>query len=426
MSNIYTIDNIETQFNIFLKNNPESRVEMHKTTEKGGDEILIVDLWADKTIGVSIPEDSNELSTLSLALNSIYFPKRLSAIIHVDTSELEVIWTAFKVGGPALDVIERSFVFEYEGMERVCRFAQSSDRLLTLARHVHFRTNPSSTEHRNLLSFHLLQTLGKDEVLDIPRSFFVDCSGLDETAQLDLVAQLNAYMLYFDRKTPKILIHEQAEYGEETRRKRYSGAKFPERIVAHSLDANLVSFWTEMITTANPFMRLLLGYRIIEYAAFNFLEAGIRSKIRRVIASPDVKSDIDRVAARVAEIIGIGKEIDKIPRSQMLVSATVDLNRLWLEIDSKRDFFRNPMELDGGFSVKALLVDKDTFETWSNNGVRNTLDRLREIRNALSHGQDGVTRSTIQPTKVNAAKIVPWVNLVEIIAGDVMLYRDIV
>jgi hypothetical protein len=371
----YTVDSVLAQFKSFLDHNPYSRVEM-QTWLEGKPGLYIVDPWSDRTLAIHIPENDDEREKLAASINGVNLPKRFSAILHVETGLLEVIWTAFKLAGNSLDVVDRSFVFEYEGRERQCRFDRSSETLVALSSAIHFRSNPSNTEHRNLFSFHLLKGGEDDEVLDIPRSFFVDCAGLDEAGQIEMATQLNAYMRYFDRKTPRVLIHEITEAEADNGGRRYVSGAFPKVITAHPLDQNLVSFWIEMTATNSPFMRLLLGYRIIEYAAFNFVEANMRSKIRRLIAAPDVKTDIDGIASKVAEIIGMGKELDKIPRTGSLVNASVDLHRLWDEIQKRKSFFSTPLELDGGFIVKALIAEKDTFETYATNGARNTLDRL--------------------------------------------------
>jgi len=48
----------------------------------------------------------------------------------------------------------------------------------------------------------------------------------------------------------------------------------------------------------------------------------------------------------------------------------------------------------------------------------------KEIRNSLSHGNDIETLGSILPTKTNEQLLKPWVNLLKIVAGEVILNRN--
>ncbi len=47
---------------------------------------------------------------------------------------------------------------------------------------------------------------------------------------------------------------------------------------------------------------------------------------------------------------------------------------------------------------------------------------IRSIRNALSHGKEQSVSSVIAPTPENFQNIQPWVGLISIAAGEVVVY----
>lgn len=424
------IQQADLGYHLQLKNffdlNPHSEFKVKKS---GADdeEFWIERPWDDKTLSIKIPtDDPRSIEGLFSALNGVILPARYSAIKHVSTGLLEVIWTAYKLQETSKEVVGRAFDFTYMGAKRRCTFGDATPELLTIAKHCFPVSIPNSTEHRNIVSLHFFAKGIERPNLDKPISFFVDINGMSEDQTLDFIKHLNAYMSFFDHKSPRVLVHEVSSPDEFPSRNRYRNGTFPKEIVGRNLDPNLLAYWNEMCATRNEIMRFLLCYRIIEYAAFNFIEAGTKSSIKRILSSPDIYDKLDSIIASVAEHVSMSKEVTEIPRAQNLVSATADLRCVWQEIVQNQSFFSCDTQFEGGFKVKALITGKDTYETWATNGVRNTLDRLRNIRNALSHGQDGQTRGTILPSADSARRIKPWLNLIEIIAGDAILHRDAV
>jgi hypothetical protein len=410
----------------FAKNSKSVLVE-REVSDGTDKEFLIENPWDDRTVAIFLPiaASLDEFENLVAALNKVVLPSRFSAVLHTENKELEVIWTAYKLKAPSSEVVNRTFDFQFEGRSHKCRFGEATPQLRLIAKHCAPVSVPTSTEHRNILSLHLLENGFDRPNLDKAISFFISLNDLEESNLVDFVHHLNAYMVYFDHRTPKVLIHDNLVIGEMPIRDRYISGEFPRNISASRIEPILLAYWNEMGMTRNEIMRFLLCYRIIEYAAFNFVEGATKIKIKRLLMSPDLLDNLDLVVSRVAEITNMSKEASEIPRAQSLVSATVNLDCVWKEIERDKDFFSQQTCFDGGFSVTALISNKEVFENWEKNGVRNTLDRLRQIRNALSHGQDGQTRGTILPNRANAILLRPWLNLIEIIAGDAILYREV-
>lgn len=420
------IQQYRSSFESFLRSNPGSRI-VEKPRQESKVEYWIEDPWGDKTLGIKIPHgDADETAALAECLNGLHLPPRFSAIRHIAAGQLEVIWTAYKLQAVSEEAASRDFIFTFQGVRRRCNFGHSSTVLLKLAKHCYPVSIPNHTEHRNIVSLHFYANGIERPNLDKPISFFVEVGDLNDEQILELVKHLNVYMSYFDHRSPRLLIHDVVGPGEHPVRGRYRSSQFPGEISASKLDPNLIAYWNEMCSTRSEIMRFLLCYRIIEYAAFNFIEAATRAKIKRLLSAPDLIGRLDAVVAAVAEQTNMNKDLSDIPRAQNLVAATADLQCVWAEIERNRDFFTSDTCFDGGFIVKPLVTSKETYEVWSNNGVRNTLDRMRAIRNALSHGQDGQTRGTILPTVPNARLIRPWLNIIEILAGDAILYREAV
>ena len=416
----------ETAVSKYLQKNKYSEV----TTDERG-RVLVSLPWGDKTLALVVPDDDKKRNSLLNSLNSCTLPERYSAILHEDSGYLEVIWTAYRLNPASAETAEREFEFSFRGNLHKCWFGSASSRLMSIASCAQPVSNSNATNYRNLMSFIILQNTesGEDHPgarsLSKPRSFFVNVGDLEWEDIDQLVVHLNAFMSYYDTKTPQVLIHEPISESFD-KRDRYLHGKFPEKILGREIDINALTYWREATLSSNEIMAFLTCYRIIEYLAFHFTELQTRSRIKKVLSSPHALSDIDGTMRSVVEALSAKNATEEIPRTQNLISETIDMELLWREIDRHKSYFCKSTEFEGGYSVKSLITDKDTFGTFSNNGVRNTLDRLRGIRNALSHGQDHQTRSVIRPTAHNRRLMRPWVNIIEIVAGEAMLNSNVV
>ncbi|PFG64316.1 hypothetical protein AXZ77_2951 [Thioclava sp. ES.031] len=420
-------DEIKEKLATFLEKNSYSEI---LTGEDGT--IFIASPWGDKTIGLVVPKETEKQDSLFDSLNVCTLPEKYSAIYHRDTKQLEVIWTAYRLNSASAETAEREFEFLFDGNTHKCWFGGASQRLMNIASCAEPVSNSTATNYRNLMSFIILQRLGDDEdnhhggrALSTPRSFYIELGELDWEEIDSLVSHLNAYMSYYDTKTPQVLIHEPI-IKDFAARDRYLHGDFPSKISGREIDINALTYWREATLSSNEIVTFLTCYRIIEYLAFHFIEAQTRSRIKKVLSSPHALSKIDTTMRSVVEALSAKNATEDIPKAQNLVSETIDMELLWAEIQRHKDYFCKPTNFDGGYAVKNLITDKDTCDTFSNNGVRNTLDRLRGIRNALSHGQDQQTRSVIRPTAHNRRLIRPWLNLIEIIAGEAMLNSEVV
>ena len=129
----------------FLQTNPESSVENE------GQFLRIKQPWGDSTIVLNVPLVD---AALIEALNAVRLPPRFSAIWHRDRSHLEFIFTAVPI---EQHLYQREFSFAFEGQTVRCHFADSSERLLAVAKASRPVEPAALTDHRHLSSYYLFQ-----------------------------------------------------------------------------------------------------------------------------------------------------------------------------------------------------------------------------------------------------------------------------
>lgn len=431
----YDVEFVTDYLKDFFGDNQSSRVDTIEDNvsehdndgeQEPGHLITITDPWGDSSLGVILPRDLDSLQELLDSLNYLVLPNEFSGILHKDTRKMEIIWTPYKLRESAREISGRSFNFNFQGNIHRCSFGPSSERLLLIAKHIIPVTQAGSSDYRNILPFHMFANDMDLPRLDKPLSFWIDCAGIEPIKFTELFQHLNAYMTYFDAKSPQIIIHEQVSGNAFNSRSRYIRERFPTSITGKQIDPNVLSFWCQMTRTSDVIMRYLLCYRVIEYCSFNYIDRSTKMRVKRIVGAADAADKLDRVVDEVTEVFATTKELADIKKMQNMMEDLLDMKLIWEEILKNKNLFYGETEFDGGFKIKPLISKNCEYENWASNSVRTTMDRLREIRNALSHGQDGATRGTIQSTVNNSSKLRAWLSIIEIIAGEVMLMRNTV
>lgn len=403
----------------FLERHPQSKIVRHKIGD--ADVLAIENPWSDATLITLLFDEADDLASV---LNQVLLPERLSAIWHIDTKDLEVVWTAFELGENQKEIADRKFEFRYGRKKYKCEFGNSSERLLKLAEKTIPRSNPTSTNFRNLSSFNSFVTSDDEdklkEFLDKPRSFWIRKASMEEDDLVEMIGLLNFYMTYFDAQSPTILVH-QVEQTGIVPRTRYHRGKFPEIISARALDENLISFWGAA-DRGNEMLRFILYYRVIEYAAFHYIDVKIRQRLRKLILDPMCGQEPERTISSILEALDPGK-VDEVPRFNDLLASAVDATLVWREIEANRESFSKSVTFDGGFKLDAIVGKNETEETFGAGGMVKFGDAIRKIRNVLAHGRDQRTAKVITPTLRNMALLKPWVNAIAAAAGEVVLYE---
>jgi len=399
----------------FIENNPFS------TIEKIGEDIVIKKPWGDSSI---IFDLSMKADSIDLVLNNLCLPPSFSAIYHIDTKDLEFIYTAFK--SVDKNVKTRSFSFFYEKKEYKCNFSKASDRLLKIAE-IAFPIDVSLTDHRNLRSLQLYNfesRQGKDikfPVTDEPISFWIRDIEYNEDVITQLAHHMNFYMVYYDMKSPRIVFHSQNIENKTTQPPRYRDGAFSSKITARKIDDNLLRYW-DASKKGNYFHRFIYSYRIIEYCAFSYIDSKAKSSIRKILATPNSLDNLDKVVDGVVGVLNSSKLNDD-KKIEEFIEKTIDLKKIWLEVQRNLHAFNKDIKCDGGYVISAF-ADKMNEDEFTRSFAK-FVTILRGIRNALSHGKDQKTSTVITPTHKNLITIQPWTFLASAIADEVMIYQGL-
>ncbi len=384
-----------------------------------GSEVFIDKPWGDSSLALTIPPEFEELAKV---LDNVYLPEQLSALWHTDTMDLEVIYTAFQLMPSQRELVGRKFKFTYDGATHTCEFTRSSDRLLKIAQHTQPITE-STTGHRNLLSFHIYGATPEEHRDEMePISFWIRRIEWNEDKVVDFARHLNFYMTYFDIKSPAVLLHFKDSGQQVTPGTRYRRGSFPPVITGHTLDENLMSLWAAA-SSGDAARRFQYYYRIIEYASFFYLEESARAAVKRVIAAPDLMADLGSTVERLMAALNESR-MDDVARFNAVLRECVDVSAVWREMAKNMTSFSEPVNFDGGFVLAPIVAPTLTDEQFGVKGCDVFGRAIRELRNALTHGRDTKSAAIILPTRRNFRLLTPWVNVITIAAGDVVLYRN--
>lgn len=416
-----TMEDIEQNLQLFLERHKQTKIVKHHVTDRVS-VFRIEDPWNDPTLTISLGFDFLGIVDV---LNNVVLPERLSALWHQDTKDLEVIWTAYELSDDQKEISGRKFDFIFNRKTYICEFGPASERLLKLAECSYPKTNPSTTNFRNLQSFHYLSRSKDDdntedlaESLNEPLCFWIRGTALPEKNLIRMIESLNFYLSYFDSKSPRVMIHDvEQDVHPQTR---YRNGSFPSAIQGRSLDENLTSFWDATRNTS-PMLKFIFYYRIMEYAAAHHVDANIKHRLRNILMSPAIGHDLGKAVEAVIAAFD-GSKAEDVPRFNNLISACVKVEIIWREIEANKTIFSRAARFDGGFTLPPLVSKEETLETFSSGGLVKFCDGIRKIRNALVHGKDQATATVITPTAKNMGMLSAWVNLVAAAAGEVVVY----
>lgn len=409
-------------FSGFLGLNPSSKIS--RTQISGEDRYIISNPWNESAISFLIPKEYDSFAGM---LNNIYLPSRLSAIIHKDKKSIEFIWTTYKIAAGISDVVDRKFDFVFGGVRYTCEFGGSSDRLMSIANSF-LQSGPSDTAYRNIPSYkHFISTSSEESkarLFDKARSFWVHNVDLDDDSLIEFLNNLNFYISYYDVQSPFVLIHAPLNSSGASRRfVRYRHASFPGEINARKLDPQLLQFWSAC-KPADAGRKFLYAYRIIEHAAFFFVESAPRQAVAKILRSPHILDDIEKSSREVVAAVQKSR-FDEYAKFEAILTQCVDPILLWSEIEENVDFFSKKLNFDGDFELSPLVSGIKSKDDFILNGMRNVCSMARKIRNALSHGKEERSAAVITPTSHNYEKLGPWASLMQIAAGEIILYNNL-
>lgn len=408
---------LKAQLQPFLSLNHEAEVKA------GESEPSVIGLWGEDAIELPIRNEDAELLN---ALNAVRLPPRFTAIWHEDTCEFEVIYTVLNKDNYLLD---RTFDFRLKGVAYHCSFEASSSRLRAIARTARPSGSESRSNFRNLQAFYRFERMRYDHPdSDFaknghPTSFWIrGITEFDDEQVADLARNLNFHMSYFDRSSPMIMVHEDrvSAHAIDEEEPRQFG-DFPDTLSAREIDQHLLILW-ESARSGDPFLRFIHYYQILEYCGFYYVKDEVQRSVERAIAAPDAASRPERAAQQILEVIATEKrhENDKI---NAMIKECVNLQDMWNVLQGSLNRFEKPVELDGGFTLPALVSADSSYDQFAETWNDKFSSAIHQVRNALVHARELRQVATIAPTSANYLKLSPWLVPLEQTAADIVLYR---
>ena len=403
----------------FLIQNPESDIEVKNKVP------VIARPWGDDTIELRVPEESEFLVD---ALNAVRLPPRFTAIWHEDNKEFEIIFTAMPIEE---ELQSRGFEFRFGDHDYKCAFGLASQRLRSIALASRPLGPPSQTNYRNLQSFHILEHSqekhpdSRSEQYGDPTSFWI--SGIkeyNESYLIELARILNFYMGYFDRESPRILVHDVPARLRHPHPERYPSGEFPEIIQSRDIDQHLLSLWeSASFPGGDVFLRFIHYYQILEYAAFYYVRDDLMQTIQRVLTAPDSAARPQAAARQILEAMVAERAQDETKITEV-IRRCVDPDELWRELDNNRKAFSESVAMDGGFQLPAIMSASESLNDFKATWYSRYPSALQRIRNALVHARESRQSTMIAPTRSNQEMLLPWLGPLSLAAARVMVYSN--
>ena len=402
----------------FLSRNPEADIRI------GEHEPSVSRLWGDEAIEIPLRNDDDELIE---ALNAVRLPPRFTAIWHEDTGEFEVIFTVLRKEDRFL---ERRFEFHHRGICHHCSFEPSSQRLRAIARNARPSGALSRPDFRNLQPYYRFERALEEHPDSVyvkggrPTSFWIrGINGYDDDRIGDLVRNINFHMSYFDGDTPTIMIHEDSWAPDNVHDHSQPSGYFPDIISGQDIDQHLLILW-ESAWTGDPFLRFIQYYQILEYAGFYYVKDEVRRAIERAITAPDAMVQPEKVAQQVLDAISEEKRTHE-QKINAMIEDCVDPREMWGILGGSLADFSEEVELDGGFTLPAIVSASTSCEDFVKSWNRQFSSSLHQVRNALVHARETRQSTMIAPTTANHARLSPWLLPLSQTAARVMLYSKL-
>ena len=414
----------EARLALFRENNPQCTFSM----DDGN--LVIENAWGANDIRfVFDPAESDVLEEM----NNIAFRPQFNAIIHVDTNEIEFIFTYLHPGRePDSSYMDRAFQFHFMGHTFDCSFREPTQRLFHLAKRMRrlppsrgYIIAPQLEAFRDYQRLDYMPERVKKYFSDrVPRSFFVRA----ETPLLDydialLSRHINFHMAYYDRKTPSIDILDAEEPDTQTQvvPRRFIDGAFPTAMVAHEID-DFVLQLIRVACTSAPRFAFIYYYQVVEYAGFYFVDEKSKRELRHFLSDPTIIScHEDKISHLLSVLCDMQQNHDA--RMQKVVEDFVDPGIVWHEIDNDKEFFSQEVRFDGDLVLPALVSSDITENTWRAMWMPKTFHQLAKIRHCLVHGRERRESQVIPPTRTNARHTARYLPVIRRIAEQIALAK---
>ncbi len=387
------------------------------------DSVVLLNPWDDESMNLIIRSAEDKIVAV---LNGLLLPKLFTAVWHKSERAFEVIWTAYPV---ADEFKTRSFSFDWFGKRHECAFGPSSEEVQLLAASYEPAGAPTATGHRNLDSFKSFlrwQRAHPNETNNpyLPMSFWIRDFDWDENEAVRFAKHLNFFMTYFDRSSPRILIHgDDVSDITPQRTLRFPFSQFPKSIRGRELDPHLLGLFEGAVEATDTFRRFLHYYQILEYAAFYYVDEKISRTIKQTLLSPECFVDTTVATRRILDAMVDWRVSDE-AKIVACLNEMVDPRALWKEVEPLRSHFSAECQFEGGFTAPALIRENWTVEDFVAAWTPKLPDAFRKIRNALVHAREARMVAVILPSTRNAMKLRPWLAPISFAALQVIVRSE--
>lgn len=403
------------------ENNPS--IEIVEETEH----ININKMWDDRSFMCRL-EKQRDFSLFAYTK----FPKELSAIFHTNSSSLEVIYQPLKKDNV---IIERDFTFYYKG-KKFHAFFKEPTELFQIIANGFSRLTDSDTYYRNLDMFCDFYRMGKDNFPKyiqkffenrIPINFFIegDFSEIEKDF-ISFAKYINFYMNYFDRKTPLLIIHEKEQIEQYELPCNYAKNKnFPKIIPFSNINPVLMDLFYIADKTANIRQKFIFYFQVLEYCAYYYLNDDLQRKIENIIKTPDLLNNPNKYSPLlIEEFKNYFTQNNDSMRLEKLLKDFCSWDNIRNEIECNKEYFSKELEFDGGLKIKALISEKDTFDSELSEPkdiIKYIKDNVEKIRNVLVHIRESRENKVILPTNRNNGLLIPYLYLVQRLAEEIAI-----
>jgi hypothetical protein len=186
----------------------------------------------------------------------------------------------------------------------------------------------------------------------------------------------------------------------------------------------MLTLWESGLPGAiEPVRSFLYNYQILEYAAFYYLKEDLARTIRRIVSMPDIVVRADEASRQILDAL-VEERTTEEAKIASVVQQAVDPAAVWAEIESKADFFADPTEFEGGFTLPALIKKGWGLDDFKHAWIPKLPDSFRKLRNALLHAREQRLARCIAPTALNNHLLRPWNGLISVASSQIILFGN--
>ncbi|MCT4665222.1 MAG: hypothetical protein N4A45_08335 [Flavobacteriales bacterium] len=380
-------------------------------------------LWGDDTFMIRLKKGEADST-----LNNLTFPSELSAVHHTTEELLEFI---MQPASESYFTDFADFSFHYEGKEYKCSFTEPTPQLFKLANGFRELSESSSTDYRNLREFR--DFLRKDDLPKYVQKYFENRKPVSFKIQGDFqitnadyklfAKHFNFYVTYYNRSSPKIIIHEQKAEKEKYEVPCLTNEnQFPSALTFNPIDPVLLDMFEISRETKNVRLKYLFYFQILEYCSFYYLSDDLTKKLRDIIKRPDLLNNPNEYTKLIVDQF---KENFKHNDDSMKLEKTIvdycSFEDIKIELNKNLQFFTQPLEFDGGFKLDSILNDESCIDKPPKQIMRTVKNNIERIRNTMVHLRESRENKVILPTEKNNHMIIPYLFVVRRLAEKVAI-----